>query len=354
MGDEHRHHSHHHHHHGHDRTGGGKLAFTKGRLIAILAFWVVLLGGLWLGGKLLDGSEPETKGSLEGRFRSETQVEYNGTTYGYRDHYLTTTLVLGVDNESLSNSKSGGYRSGGQADFLMLLVADREKRTVTPIQIDRDTITIIRIYGVFGNISSYRNTQLCLAQAFGNTVAMNCENTSWAVSNLLLGIPIDHFVAIDMASINRLNDALGGITVTIDEDLTSISPEMVPGATVTLHGEQAEQFVRSRRTVSDGTNISRMGRQRAFMTGLETVLRQRLASDSDTIGQLYDLLGSDLATDMSRGTLVNEAYTMSQYEMGEIRTLDGTGKVGDDGYKEFHVDSERLNELIISTCFEAY
>lgn len=69
---------------------------------------------------------------------------------------------------------------------------------------------------------------------------------------------------MNMDGISELNDLAGGVTVTLEDDFSSIDPAMAKGTTLTLHGDQAETFVRSRMTVGDGTNASRMERQEAF------------------------------------------------------------------------------------------
>ena len=327
---------------------------TRKRLLIGLAIavavWLVALATIILvGNRLETGGQQNSYGSIEGRFESSLQVEYNGSTYGYRENSISTLLIIGIDKEDVTSGS--GYRSGGQADFLMLAVIDRTNRTVTPVQIDRDTITWIRIYGSFGGITGYRNTQLCLAQAFGNTPTVNCENTAWAVSNLLLGIPIDDYIAIDMSAISVLNDALGGVTVTVEDDLTTIDPSLYQGATVTLKGSLAERYVRARMYVSDGTNASRMRRQRGYLTAMQQVLTEKLSADSDFAGELYDLLGTDLVTDMTKATLINKAYQINRYATQTTEVLTGVYSIGSDGFREFAPDEAAMKELILRLCF---
>lgn len=82
-----------------------------------------------------------------------------------------------------------------------------------------------------------------------------------------MGESIDFYVAMNMDGISELNDLAGGVTVTLEDDFSSIDPAMTKGTTLTLHGDQAETFVRSRMTVGDGTNASRMERQSVYAGG---------------------------------------------------------------------------------------
>ena len=65
-----------------------------------------------------------------------------------------------------------------------------------------------------------------------------------------------------MTAIRVLNDLVGGVSVTMEEDGTQIDPAFVKGATVRLSGSQAEAFVRARMGLENDTNLARMQRQR--------------------------------------------------------------------------------------------
>ena len=213
-------------------------------------------------------------------------------------------------------------------------------------------MTDIRVYGPFGDYTGVRETQICLSHAYGATAEENCENTVWAVGRLLGNIPIDGYMALDMSGITALNDALGGVTVTLEEDFSSLDPQMVKGATITLRGKQAETFVRGRTGVGDGTNASRMQRQRTFIRSAEELLVQRMNEDMGYAGTLYDALAGHMTTNIERGWLINRAYECRDYRRPETKTLAGGHCIGADGFMEFHADKDALNALLTEMCFE--
>lgn len=49
-----------------------------------------------------------------------------------------------------------------------------------------------------------------------------------------LGEFIDFYVAMNMDGISELNDLAGGVTVTLEDDFSSIDPAMTKGTTLTL------------------------------------------------------------------------------------------------------------------------
>lgn len=76
--------------------------------------------------------------------------------------------------------------------------------------------------------------------------AVNIPKSSFQSSD---GAKIDSYMAADLEIIGSLNDAVGGVAVTIPTlGMEQADPEFVFGQTVRLDGEQAERFVRFRDT----------------------------------------------------------------------------------------------------------
>lgn len=338
------------HRHRRRRLSGAAIAVAL--VCAALAYAGVLLGIRTVGSRLERSDAPEPVGSLDGRFASdELTLRYADRTWTYRKRELTNLLLIGVDWAEMDSPSASG-RYAGQADFLLLLTFDKKNRTISTLQIDRDTMTDIRVYGPFGEYTGIRETQICLSHAYGATAAENCENTVWAASRLLGNIPVDGYLALDMSAITALNDALGGVTVTLEEDFSALDPQMVRGATIALQGKQAETFVRGRTGVGDGTNAARMKRQKAFMQKAGDLIAEGLERDSGFAGTLLDALSGHMTMNVTRGWLINKAYESSGYRRTETRTLAGTHALGADGFTEFRADTDALNDLLTASFFE--
>lgn len=338
------------HRHRRRRLSGAAIAVAL--VCAALAYAGVLLGIRTVGSRLERSDAPEPVGSLDGRFASdELTLRYADRTWTYRKRELTNLLLIGVDWAEMDSPAASG-RYAGQADFLLLLTFDKKNRTISTLQIDRDTMTDIRVYGPFGEYTGIRETQICLSHAYGATAAENCENTVWAASRLLGNIPVDGYLALDMSAITALNDALGGVTVTLEEDFSALDPQMVRGATIALQGKQAETFVRGRTGVGDGTNAARMKRQKAFMQKAGDLIAEGLERDSGFAGTLLDALSGHMTMNVTRGWLINKAYESSGYRRTKTRTLAGTHALGADGFTEFRADTDALNDLLTASFFE--
>lgn len=331
----------------------------KGRLSKTAVIWIIVLAvlvyvGILLGVQLIgrsieieDAQEPV--GTLDGRFVSDkATIDYNGRTLTAKD--VTNILLIGIDWDE--DEPEGYRRYAGQSDFLLLLTINSKDKTVSSLQIDRDTVTDVRTYGPFGDFTGTVQTQICLAYAYGGSTEKNCENAVWSVSNYLGGIKIDGYVTLDMQSIALFNDALGGVTVKLEDDFSALDPEMKQGSTVTLHGMQAHYFVRGRKSIGDGLNTSRMRRQRAFIQSAQQLLLDGMKDDMGYAGRVYDALEGHINTDLGRGWLINKAYECCDYTVEPIRAPIGDHYYGSDGYMEFHPDKDALNSLLTTLFYE--
>lgn len=318
---------------------------TKLKAVCVLLIAVAILLGLYRGGRWLETrrNNPEPRGNYQERKANEATVTYDGTVYRQRKN-LTSILLMGIDHDS--------GETGGQADFLQLIVIDDTSRTLKRLSIDRDTMTPITVLGVLGNRSGVRTAQVSLSHGFGDGKEQSCELTAEAVSNLLLGMPVDFYLAMNLDGIAALNDMAGGVTVTLADDFSTQDPAMAQGSTLTLHGDQAEIYVRSRRDVGTGTNEARMVRQEQYVTKLFTQLDTQMRSDQSFSGTMFDTLSPYLTTSIGRGRLINVVWLAKNYARLEPLSISGEHRVGSDGFMQFYADEASLYETVLDLFYE--
>jgi len=325
-----------------------KRKLTIGIICAAAALIIALAAIYFIGSSL----EPdiEQRGVMSEDFGTFEKLTVNGKTYR-RKAGLTSVLLMGVDQDS--DSSAEGYRSGGQADFILLLVSDSTAKTVHLLQIDRDTMTDVVMLSILGKRVGTRVTHLCLAHGFGKDEAERRSLTKEAVENLLQGESIDFTVSINLDAIAAFNDALGGVTVTLNDDLSLYDPAMTKGTTLTLQGRQAEYMVRSRYKIADGSNEKRMTRQLTYMNAAMTSLREHVSQSSSFLNELFDRMGDSLTTDMSRGRMINEFNKAYQYTVTPVQYLSGEYKMGSNGFMEFWPEEQSIIDWILATFYEA-
>lgn len=258
-------------------------------------------------------------------------------------------LVLGIDNGG-TYSTSGTYNQGGRSDLMMLLVLDKDAKTFTPVQINRDTIAVIDVLDVFGNPISQTTTQITLAYAYGNGSDSSAQNACRAVSNLFGGIDIDGYAAINYSAVPGINDAVGGVTVTIEDDFTALDPAMAVGETLTLNGQQAIIFCRTRQTVGDGQNTSRMRRQTVYMNAFLKQCKGAAKGHSAVINDVYNAAKPYMLSNMSWNTMSNVGSMILSYSNQGIKSPSGTVSIekyaDGNNYAEFTADSGNIAEIV--------
>lgn len=275
-------------------------------------------------------------------------VYFNGKQYR-RNPDVEAYLFMGIDRTGEAQS-SGSYNGGGQADVQLLLVVDQAQESFRVLQINRDTMTEVEILGVQGDVIGTEYEQIALAHFYGNGLEKSCENTVRAVSNLLYGVDIDGYAAIHMEAIPILNDMLGGVTVTVEDDFSLVDPTLIQGQTITLRGEQATHFIRNRYDVGDESNLSRMGRHRAYLHGFDEAFTAAARQDQELVLKMYDAAHDYLVTDMGSGPISRLAQQCLGYENGGVITMDGEARPGET-FIEFYPDENSLRQTVLDLFY---
>lgn len=333
------------------------------RIKGILAA-VSVLGGLCLFCFALGKGEQIWRETLSGKTTedSSTQemekllwkdISLNGKEYRYSRDY-ETYLIIGTD--ASGNEETGRERYvGNMADFLLLAVVNRTEGTYAFLHLNRDTMTEVTLLDTDGTGTATANIQLCTAHWYGGTQKESCENTVKAVSDMLGGILIDGYYSINMSEIPRLNHAVGGVTVTIENDFSKIDASLKMGETITLSDEQAFTFVRSRMGVEDEENTSRMARQRQYLEAFFEKVQEKTAENSEYALNLYDELSDVSVTNMSGGLISDLLVELNGAENKGILLTEGKTQLGThlgDGleHTEFYLD----RNAIVSTMERLY
>ena len=249
----------------------------------------------------------------------ENKVTYTDAVDAY--------LVIGTDATGNDPEAQQGF-NGNMADFLMLLLVNRTEGRFGFIQLDRDTMMNVPILDENGKEIGTSKEQLCIAHWYGQNEEQRNGNTVTAVSRLFGGLPIKGYYSINMKDMDRINHAVGGVQVTIEDDLTSIDPSMKPGATVTLADDQVEQYLRARMSVGDGTNISRMRRQRQYMQNLYSLVTGRLKENPNYINEIYDELSEVVDSDLPAKEISQLTAEIMEFEGLGFMTIEGESKKG--------------------------
>ena len=172
-----------------------------------------------------------------------------------------------------------------------------------------------------------------------------------AVSNLLYGVEVDHYVSMTMDGVALLNDLVGGVTLEVLDDFSGIDDTLVQGETVTLQGQQALTYVRSRGGLEDSSNLHRMERQRQYLSALQGQLSSKAQSDEGFTLEALLQLNEYLVSDCTVEQLSALGDNLAQYKVNDILTTQGEAQAGEE-FMEFTVDETALQQLVLDVFYE--
>ena len=317
-----------------------KQSTKKALWIALILFVVFVF--VFSGLKLLENTVWQSDAPATDEHTSKTIVR-DGVEYFPRQD-ITVIAFMGVDEmEPVASSQS--HRNNGEADALALLILDETNETYSILAINRDTMVTMPALGLGGKEAGTFYGQIALSHTYGSGLEDSALNTVSTLSNLLYGITIDHYVALNMGGIPALNDAVGGVTVEVSDDFSAVDPT-IPMGTVTLQGQQALNFLRTRKEVGDQLNLSRMQRHESYMQGLIAALSAKLEESDTFVMDAYQQISSYTVTDCSVNTISGILSRCGDYGLQEIVSLEGNNVRGQEHY-EFHLDAEALDAVIL-------
>ncbi len=309
----------------------------KGILLAAVLLLAALLGTLvFLQQKKEKEEIIENAGRILSAEPARTALEYRGKSYPIRKN-LDAILLIGTDeSEERYNTDPSEdyYYNYGMADFQMLLVFDNAKRTVTPIQINRDTVADVPWIAVNGGVGGYERTQIAYAFSCGSGGTDSCENTLHAVSRFLYDAPIDGYLQFTMDAVPIVNDLIGGVTVRLPKDVPELGEEYVKDAVITLQGKNALRFIQYRDRSRTDANAGRMERHRLYLDAFIPQARSAYEKNENLALHVLEQIDPYLQTRMTANEITDMVNRLSIYEIRPVKTYEGDYELGQ--YAEFY------------------
>ena len=260
---------------------------------------------------------------------------------------ITVLMLMGINREGKVQPTE--FNHGGAVDMVNLVIFDEEKEQYHILALNRDMMVNIPVLNSYGKAVDTYYGQLAYAHTYGDGMVISCENVRKTVSDLLYGLEIDYYLAMNMDTIGILNDAVGGVTVEVTDDFSAVSSDL-PMGTVKLTGEQAVTFVQSRMGVGDQLNLSRMARHEEYMAHFMEALGRALEEQPGFAEKTYGKITDYVVTDCTVQILSRLEKDYGDYTPGRICAVPGENVLGEE-YYEFYPDGEALDGLILELFY---
>ena len=316
-----------------DKMRTKKVLFVCILLILVLA---ILYSGL----RILEST---ILFDIEDQMQTKSKISVrNGVKY-YPRNDITVVMLMGVNRSGQVVPTQPN--KAVPVDMVTLLIFDEKTQTCNVLNLNRDMMVDIPVLNEYGKAVGIANAQLAYSHAYGTGMRDSCENVRMTVSNLLYGLEIDYYFAMNMDTIGILNDSVGGVTVNVVDDFSQIDASLTKGK-VHLNGKQAVTFVQSRTGLGDGLNLSRMERQKEYMSQFVPALKNQIKQESGYVVKTYNEISDFIVTDCVLDAVSRLASDYGHYALGEMLSVEGENVLGEK-YYEFYPDENALDDLIL-------
>lgn len=271
-------------------------SFLRTFLVAFIVFVILCTPGLAIFGEVADYNpfNPDDEGVVLEEHLQTIVDEDSPFFEAFRDKKRVNVLLLGV-NANLT-------------DTIMLASFDTKAKHVDLISIPRDTYYHRKGYNGDGENkinAAYR----------GNPV-----NTAKAVSEVLLGMPINYYAVIEYKGVENIVNEMGGVPMDIQFNMKYTDPYDTPPLVIdipkgyqVLDGKHAVQFLRYRKGYREG-DIGRVKAQQEFM---KSAFKQCL---SFNLPKIAKTVFNNVDSDITIGTAVSLATKASGISGEDIQT----------------------------------
>ncbi len=252
---------------------------------------------------------------------------------------VINVLLVGLDSDT-------ALEEGGRSDSLILVSLNKKTKKINMTSFFRDTWTYMNISGNgrYGKLNSsyYYGSD----EALIDTIEKDFK------------IDIDYYVAVDFSSFTDIINALGGLTVEVQQyEAEYINRTTIHtidyGPAVKLNGAQALVFARIRHSDSD-SDVSRTRRQRQVITAL---INSAKGASLTQLSNALDTLFKYVKTDLTKMQILSYAAQAlangwMNYEIIQTPISDTdvfrTGYVGDESVvlMDFPLAAQRVQEAI--------
>lgn len=286
-----------------------------GRKIAIVVVGLVLVGGvaIFLWG---DALISRLTGGRSGLWDTFSAMIADTVPFEEDVQGRTNVLIFGTEGYNMNGDVGDGQHDGSQlTDSIMVISFDQDTKDVALISLPRDLKVPRACYaGKINEVYSCHNDNGSNEQAGAETLARQVGE--------VLGIDIQYWAHVNWGSLVQIVDNLGGITVTLDEDINDVSYTgaiIKAGVPVTLNGDAASGLARARHGTIGGDFTRGNTQQKIVIAIVQKVLESQLGWGQAL--NLLNILGDNLRTNLAAENFKSGFVMISGFDINNIRQV---------------------------------
>ena len=238
----------------------------------------------------------------------------------------TNIAIFGTSGYDMTGSEGHAVHDGAQlTDSLMIMSVDQNAKNAVTMSLPRD-LKVGREACYTGKINEV------FACASNN--GKNEEAGATAVMkelSIISGMEMHYYVHVNWGSLVQIVNALGGITVTVDDDINDYyytGIKMKAGVPTVLDGEKALGLARARHG-SVGGDFTRGENQQKVLVAIKNKIAEK-GMDIPAMINLVNVLGDNLRTNVNIEEIKTAAKVFSNFNPANIASAPLTGLSGGD------------------------
>lgn len=224
----------------------------------------------------------------------------------------TNILVMGTSGYEMEGS---GHDGAQLTDSIMVISLDQEQKDAALLSLPRD----LKV-GYTCTATGKINEVYWCANMDGNDEEGGARALMNEIKDIL-GVDIQYYAHLDWGALVQIVDAIGGVTVTLDEDIADdwTKTYIRAGVPTALDGEGALGLARARHGTENG-DFSRGASQQKILFAIKNKIIEKGLGPTETIN-LLNVLGDNLRMSFSVDELKTVAKLMQDFPAENIRQL---------------------------------
>ena len=285
--------------------------------VALVLVLLVIGGIIWVlvwGNDLivkLTGGRSDIWGALNA-ITSETYEPLKVDSKG-----RTNILLFGTSGYDMSGSEGKGTHAGAQlTDSIMIISVDQETSDIAMVSLPRDLKA-----GSTCTATGKINEVYWCANQKGNNEDAGAKALEERVGSIL-GLDFQYYIHVNWGSLQKVVDTIGGITVTLDEDINDRSytgVKIKAGVPTNLTGIQAVALARARHGTAGG-DFSRGNSQQKILIAIKDKVLANGIKFTDALN-LVNIIGDNIRTDLEAENLKTGLHLVQDVDLSTMRQV---------------------------------
>lgn len=306
-----------------------------GRMVAIsMLCLLVIAGGVFY--KWGDELISRLTGGNSGLFDAIHSMISDEVPFATDSNGRTNVLVFGTEGYNMNGDTAYGAHDGAQlTDSIMVVSLDQNTKDVALISLPRDlkvsrACSAGKVNEVFWCHNQKGDNEEAGALALMEEVGD------------VLGLDFQYYTHVNWASLIDIIDTLGGITVTLDENIADYGytgAVAQAGVPMQVNGEQALGLARARHGTIGG-DFTRGNTQQKIVAGIVDKIMQNGIGMAEAFN-LVNILGDNLRSNFSTDNIKAGVRVLSGFNINNIRQI----PLVDYETNTFYVTTTNINDI---------